>query len=453
MKKTNFGARSAVHAGLLLGCFLAWPLGLAAQEIVEDDAEDFNATPTGYIGLLGGYVAPDSARDAEQGINLHAIFGWMLNDSVALELNLFGQQVERTSDGRDDYSYGGGLDLTLGTPEPGNPFFMIGGGIIHEDLRTASHEGALAGSGFKDDSGYANAGLGFYLPFSFFGELWRLEGRYNAIFNDEVVHPGATAPEDLQEDGRFNLGFIYAFGREQTPPPPVEPPPPPPPPVPPTPLADADEDGVADELDQCPGTPRWVRADATGCTPDSDSDGVDETRDCCPNTPAGTSVDGQGCEPPVVAAATPVADADEDGDGVVDRLDECPHTVAGYEVGAKGCVKIQNVVVKSVHFELDSEALTPDAYVLLNSVAASFKSQPGLVMEVAGHSDSSGDSSYNMALSQRRAAVVRDFLIFSGAPSEQLVSAGYGETKPIGDNKTEEGRAQNRRVEFRLLDK
>ncbi len=459
MKQTNFDAKRHPCLSALLAVLLAWPLGLLAQDDVQDevqgvdDAADSDAAPSWYLGVLGGYVVPDSARDAQQGINLHGILGIVLTDSLALELNIFGQQMERT-DGRNDYSNGGGLDLVLGTPAPGNPFFMIGGGSIHEDLRTTIRRGA-AEPGYEDNSGYANAGLGLYLPFSMAGELWRLEGRYNVVFNNETERSDGFF-DDFFEDVRINLGVVFPFGREQPPPPVVVPPPPPPPPsVPPPPPADADEDGVVDELDQCPGTPRWVRADAAGCTPDSDGDGVDETRDCCPSTPAGKAVDSQGCEPKPPAPATlqPPPDTDTDNDGVVDRLDVCPHTVSGYEVDASGCVKIQNVVIKSVHFELNSDALTPDAYLVLNSVAASFKAQPRVVMEVAGHADSIGSSSYNLALSQRRAAVVRDFLIFSGVHPEQLVSAGYGETRPLGDNKTEEGRALNRRVEFRMLGK
>lgn len=449
MKQTNLAGWRLRCLSALMGMVLTWPLGLAAQ------ADNYDKPPSWYLGLLGGYVAPDRVRDGEQGISLHGILGLVLDDSLSLELNGFGQEMQRESDRRKDYSYGVGLDLNLGTPAPGNPFFMIGGGMIHEELVTARRPGAAV-TGYEDNSAYANAGLGYYMPFSFFGELWRLEGRYNVVFNDQALHPeqiaaGQTVPDEQLEDARFNFGFLLAFGRKPPPPPPppVVPPPPPPPPV------DADEDGVADELDQCPDTPRWVRADAAGCTPDSDNDGVDETRDCCPSTPAGTPVDGQGCvpPPPPPAPSAPPPDADHDNDGVVDRLDQCPHTIDGYAVDANGCVKIQDVVIKSVHFELDSDALTPEAYRLLNSVAASFKAQRGVTAEVAGYADSTGNSGYNMALSQRRAAVVRDFLIYSGVPSEQLVAAGYGESRPIGDNKTEEGRAKNRRVEFRMLNK
>lgn len=463
MKHVNSGAMRRAALSTLLAIFLLSPAALHAQDEVEPapaNTEDFDALPSWYIGVLGGYVAPDSARDSEYGLNLHAILGFVLDDSLALELNAFGTEAQRETDGLNDYSYGAGMDLTLGTLAPGHPFFMIGGGVIHEELRTATRSGAAV-VGYEDNVGYANAGLGYYLPFSFFGELWRLEGRYNVVFNDEVVHPGRSTTENFDEDGRFNLGFLFAFGRTPAAASEVQQAaaiPPPPPPPPPPPASDADEDGVADELDQCPGTPRWVRADANGCTPDSDGDGVDETRDCCPNTPVGTAVDGQGCEPPPPpppppASLAPAPEPDADNDGVVDRLDECPNTVAGYEVAANGCVKIENVVVESVHFEVDSEALTPEAYRLLNSVAASFKRQMGTVVEVAGHADSTGSPAYNMTLSQRRAAVVRDFLIYLGVRSDQLVAAGYGDTRPLADNNTEEGRAKNRRVEFRMLGK
>lgn len=451
MKHVNSGALRRACLNTLLTILLVSPVGLRAQ----DEAGESDALPSWYVGVLGGYVLPDSPRDSEYGLNLHAILGFVLDDSLALELNAFGTESQRESDRLKEYSYGAGLDLALGTPAPGNPIFMIGGGVIREELRTARRSGSAA-TGYKGNSGYANAGLGYYLPFSFFGELWRLEGRYNVVFNDEVIHPGQTTAQSFAEDSRFNLGFLFPFGRQPAAEPEIQqaaavPPPPPPPPPP----VDSDEDGVPDELDQCPDTPRWVRPDANGCTPDSDGDGVDNTKDCCPNTPAGTAVDEKGCElpPPPPPAPEPPPDRDSDGDGVPDRLDECPHTVAGYPVDEKGCVKIQDVVLQHIHFELDSDHLTPEAYLLLNSVSASLKAQKGVVAEVAGHADATGSPTHNMALSQRRASVVRDFLIYTGVPSDQLVAAGYGDTRPLGDNKTEEGRSRNRRVEFRMLGK
>ena len=88
---------------------------------------------------------------------------------------------------------------------------------------------------------------------------------------------------------------------------------------------DSDGDGVVDRLDKCPGTPKGTKVDAKGCELDSDGDGVVDSQDRCPGTPAGAKVDFKGCE------------LDSDGDGVVDRLDQCPATPAGRKVNAQGC--------------------------------------------------------------------------------------------------------------------
>jgi OOP family OmpA-OmpF porin len=72
-------------------------------------------------------------------------------------------------------------------------------------------------------------------------------------------------------------------------------------------------------------------------------------------------------------------------------------------------------------------------------------------VEIGGHADSRGSDEHNMKLSQARAESVRDYLISQGVPAEQLTAMGYGETMPIGDNNTEEGRAKNRRVELKRM--
>ena len=88
---------------------------------------------------------------------------------------------------------------------------------------------------------------------------------------------------------------------------------------------DSDNDGVADGIDQCAETPAGVVVDAAGCPVDSDKDGVADYLDKCPSTPAGASIDANGC---------PI---DSDKDGVADYLDQCPNTPAGVSVDAKGC--------------------------------------------------------------------------------------------------------------------
>jgi OmpA-OmpF porin, OOP family len=85
---------------------------------------------------------------------------------------------------------------------------------------------------------------------------------------------------------------------------------------------------------------------------------------------------------------------------------------------------------------------------VLNQVAKIMAASPGLVLEVAGHTDQRASSEYNEKLSRRRADAVRDYLIGKGVSADRLSAAGYGETKPVADNNTEAGRQQNRRVEF-----
>ena len=89
---------------------------------------------------------------------------------------------------------------------------------------------------------------------------------------------------------------------------------------------------------------------------------------------------------------------------------------------------------------------------MLDAVAADLKRYPRLKIELQGHTDSAGPDAYNMKLSGERANAVRTYLIMQGVPEQQLTSRGYGESQPVADNKTEEGRAQNRRVVMNVLE-
>jgi OOP family OmpA-OmpF porin len=209
---------------------------------------------------------------------------------------------------------------------------------------------------------------------------------------------------------------------------------------------DSDGDGVCDGIDKCPNTPKGVQVDATGCPPDADGDGVPDYLDKCPNTPTGCQVDKDGCP------------KDSDGDNVPDCLDKCPNTPAGRKVDATGCPISEYipepekpVILTGVHFEFNKSILTPDSRVILDKVAASLQDRPDVKVEVAGHCDWVGSDAYNLKLSDRRAAAVREYLISKGVMEGNLTSRGYGETQPIADNKTDEGRAKNRRVELRRI--
>ena len=171
---------------------------------------------------------------------------------------------------------------------------------------------------------------------------------------------------------------------------------------------------------------------------DSDGDGVPDNIDKCPNTPAGAKVDADGCE------------LDSDGDGVVDRLDKCPDTPKGDRVDMFGCSFKTEIKLPGVVFDTNSAELKSESYPILDGAVAVLKRYPELKVEVAGHTDGDGSPAYNLALSDRRAKTVMQYLKDKGA-ANQLSGKGYGKRQPIASNKTAEGKAQNRRVVLRVL--
>lgn len=151
-------------------------------------------------------------------------------------------------------------------------------------------------------------------------------------------------------------------------------------------------------------------------------------------------------EEPAPVAAADCSTLDSDNDGVNNCLDQCPNTMVGSKVDADGCpIRIE---LKGVNFEYDSATLTSNAMTVLDGVAASLisagESKP---IEVQGHTSSEGSNAYNLRLSQRRSQSVVDYLKSRGV-TNLLSARGYGESMPIADNTTEEGRIQNRRVEL-----
>jgi OOP family OmpA-OmpF porin len=213
---------------------------------------------------------------------------------------------------------------------------------------------------------------------------------------------------------------------------------------------DADADGVQDAGDRCAATPGGEQVDADGCGAsqrDSDGDGATDDLDKCPDTPTGESVDGDGCSGP---------QRDADRDGVPDAADACPATPAGAPVDERGCRPLfrgteRQVVLHGVTFELNSAELTSGSRDVLLEVGRSLVANPEVRVEVAGYTDSRGSDAYNRRLSERRAQAVERFLEGNGVSPAQLTARGYGEAGPVASNNTEEGRAQNRRVELKRL--
>jgi OOP family OmpA-OmpF porin len=212
--------------------------------------------------------------------------------------------------------------------------------------------------------------------------------------------------------------------------------------------SDADKDGVVDSKDKCPDTPRGVTVDKTGCPVDSDGDGVYDNMDKCKNTPKGIKVDKTGCP------------LDSDGDGVYDSFDQCPNTKKGVKVDKKGCpvpTASDKVIVtekgtwiyKDIQFATSDDAINAKSAAVLDEVAVILKENKNLKLEIQGHTDNRGNEAYNNRLSQERADSVKKYLTDKGIPADRLKSKGYGPSQPAAANDTAEGRALNRRVEFK----
>lgn len=173
----------------------------------------------------------------------------------------------------------------------------------------------------------------------------------------------------------------------------------------------------------------------------------------------GLNFDFGGTEPPPPPPPPPPApppqpvNPDLDGDGVPNERDKCPNTRPGAVVDLDGCEVEAVIELKGVHFDFDKATLRPEAKVILNEAAALLTTHERVVVEVAGHTDGIGSDEYNQGLSERRANAVRDYLVERGINASRLTARGYGESRPVATNDTDEGRQENRRVELVVLDR
>lgn len=214
---------------------------------------------------------------------------------------------------------------------------------------------------------------------------------------------------------------------------------------------DNDADGIADTADQCPMDPEDIDSfeDADGCPDvDNDKDGLSDKIDQCPMQAEDMDgfADDDGCP-----------DCDNDKDGVPEcpeAKDKCP-----LEAGepSDGCPKKYTMIVvtdkkielkQTIFFATRKATIRPVSFPLLDEVAQAMADYPKIAVSIEGHTDSQGPDAFNLKLSRNRAAAVRKYLMDKGVAAERMTAQGYGETMPLADNRTEAGRAQNRRVDF-----
>jgi len=245
-----------------------------------------------YVSPMIGGVFADK-QDMDSGIAASVTAGRALNRYMGFELEAgYSSLTVSNLPAENDYKrmvVGANLLQYFTTDKSTFRPFLLGSVNAHKiDFLGEDLSGAGVG-----------LGLGSMFQMSPWWDL-RFQARYNLDFISE---------EGIVQDGTFyvwdvGLGFRYKFGADPN---------------------DSDGDGVPDNLDKCPNTPKGVAVYSDGCPLDLDGDGVPDYLDKCPGTPKGTVVNASGCP------------ADSDGDGVPDELDKCPNTARGVMVGPDGC--------------------------------------------------------------------------------------------------------------------
>jgi outer membrane protein OmpA-like peptidoglycan-associated protein len=239
---------------------------------------------------------------------------------------------------------------------------------------------------------------------------------------------------------------------------------------------DTDKDGIADDMDKCP-TIFGIKS-LDGC-PDADGDGITDAEDKCPKE-AGVK-ENNGC-PTAKLTNNGNEKSDRDKDGIFDVNDKCPDIKGAFEFDGcpdtdndgisdaedkcpttpgitanEGCPEVKTEVLavferalQGVQFETGKDVIKPSSYGILDEVVVIMKENPSYSLDINGHTDNAGNAKANKILSQKRAAAVEKYLVKKGVSDKRLNPYGFGPDQPIDNNDTPEGKARNRRVEFKV---
>jgi outer membrane protein OmpA-like peptidoglycan-associated protein len=219
---------------------------------------------------------------------------------------------------------------------------------------------------------------------------------------------------------------------------------------------DRDGDGYPDSIDKCPDIKEDKREPnpTDGCPADADrdGDGIPDSVDACPDVKEDKDgvADQDGCP-----------EEDADSDGIADGKDKCPMN-PGLEskiAEKNGCPSLTRFnddgeiqLLEPIQFDTGKATIKAVSFPILDEVVALMKARKDLKVGVYGHTDSVGSDANNLKLSKDRAAACMKYLVDHGITASRLQSEGFGESKPITTNDTPDGRAKNRRTEFKVLD-
>ena len=346
-------------------------LGAAGNAAVADDTGAF------YVSPLLQYHVLDKDRTAKDNFGYQVGLGYDLPHQFALEADFSRATFNIRGTPATQRLTGYSLDVIkkFFPDSIVRPYILAGGGEMEDSLTKAPR---------AFHTYLAEAGVGLLTGLGSQSGSTRVQMRTEAKYRLEFANAGFYGPKD-PSDLIFGVGVQMMFGA------PVPPPPLPPP-------------------------PRIVEVQA----------------------------------PPPPPPPPPQGPLDSDGDGVPDNIDQCPNTPKGDRVDAVGCTIKDEIILQGVNFATGSADLIPTSDFVLGYAVSSLKKNPTLVIEVDGHTDSVGTAKKNMVLSQARAESVMAYLKQHGV-TNSMTAKGYGMERPIANNKTADGRLQNRRVSLKIV--
>jgi outer membrane protein OmpA-like peptidoglycan-associated protein len=340
------------------------------------------------------------------------------------------------------------------------PFLLVGAGGMN--MRSN-----LTGLG-KDSDPEFHVGVG--VKYAILQSLSaRLDFRDNFMQENRLNR--AVENGDLVQNFEVLLGLSFTLGRT-----PAETAPPPP--------KDSDGDGYFDPQDACPGVPgvapNGCPAPVVAPPVDTDKDGIVDASDPCPTeaedgaqpTPTdgcpNKDQDGDGVPLPDDKCPTDkgvMPDGcihDKDADGILDEVDKCPEqpeTKNGFQ-DADGCpdelpkeVAKFAGVIKGIQFDFGKATIRKDSNKVLDEAVKVLTQYNDLRIMITGHTDNVGEAAKNIELSEARANSVKAYMVGKGIDTGRIETRGAGPNEPVADNATDKGRQQNRRIEFKLLQK
>ncbi len=438
-----------------------------------------------YITAGPSYTLSDTDRQAEDALGVTVGVGFFVHPHLDIELSRFRYTLPHDASPLSFKQSGWLLDglLYFSRAPHLSPYGIFGVGMMQSEYANAQENRSIINAGMGLSTGLSERlRLQTDLRYRYDRGTDKLGLLQKHSLGDWVIHVGLTFLLDQGWDKDKDKGKPKSKskpkptskpkGSSSSPPkkniPPSEPTKPL---ITDSMMMDMDQDGVPDKTDACLTTLFGARVNANGCELDDDSDGVVNSGDLCPDSSFGVPVDKVGC--------TLMVPNDGDNDGVIDVGDACPMTPPGALVDASGCEPDQGdnlilknikkclqyypnggivnceipqvMVLEGVQFDGGSDRFSKESAKILAPIAELLRRNPGIVVEVAGYSDSKGSAASNYKLSERRARAVANYFILKGVSDANLVISGYGPDNPIADNSTPEGRAKNRRVELHIV--